>query len=175
MVSTHVCEASGVRTDQTALPVCNPVLGWRGEGRVDECDKENACGAGMKRRLSVAISLIGSPRVAYLDEPSTGLDPASRRQLWDVVQRAKQDKAIVLTTHSMEEAEGLCDRLGIFIDGRLVCLGNPKHLTARYGGYYVRTPLSPPPPPQPSTTTPAPSAVVRNPFSWLLRVSALTL
>lgn len=102
----------------------------------------------MKRRLSVAISLIGSPKVAYLDEPSTGLDPASRRQLWDVVQRAKQDKAIVLTTHSMEEAEGLCDRLGIFIDGRLVCLGNPKHLTARYGGYYVRrfhtnTPLVP--------------------------------
>eukprot|EP00892_Ulva_mutabilis_P007665 jgi/Ulvmu1/5270/UM022_0064.1 len=94
---------------------------------------------GMKRRLSVAISLIGSPQVAYLDEPSTGLDPASRRQLWEVVQRAKQDKAVVLTTHSMEEAEGLCDRLGIFIDGRLVCLGNPKHLTARYGGYYVFT------------------------------------
>jgi len=91
----------------------------------------------MKRRLSVAISLIGNPRVAYLDEPSTGLDPASRRQLWDVVNHAKRDKAVVLTTHSMEGAEGLCDRLGIFIDGRLVCLGNPKHLTARYGGYYV--------------------------------------
>lgn len=93
---------------------------------------------GMKRRLSVAISLIGNPTVTYLDEPSTGLDPASRRQLWKVVSEAKRDKAVVLTTHSMEEAEFLCDRLGIFIDGRLACLGNPKQLTARYGGYYVR-------------------------------------
>ena len=92
----------------------------------------------MKRRLSVAISLIGKPKVVYLDEPSTGLDPASRRNLWRVVQDAKADKGIVLTTHSMEEAEVLCDRLGIFVDGRLICLGNPKQLTARYGGYYVR-------------------------------------
>jgi ABC-type multidrug transport system ATPase subunit len=92
----------------------------------------------MKRRLSVAISLIGNPTVTYLDEPSTGLDPASRRQLWHVVSQAKRNKAVVLTTHSMEEAEFLCDRLGIFIDGKLACLGNPKQLTARYGGYYVR-------------------------------------
>ena len=93
----------------------------------------------MKRRLSVAISLIGAPKVAYLDEPSTGLDPASRRNLWGVIKEAKAGKAVVLTTHSMEEAEVLCDRLGIFVAGRLVCLGNPKQLTARYGGYYVRT------------------------------------
>ena len=92
----------------------------------------------MKRRLSVAISLIGGPAVAYLDEPSTGLDPASRRNLWDVVQRSKAGKAVLLTTHSMEEAEVLCDRLGIVVGGRLVCIGNPKQLTARYGGYYVR-------------------------------------
>ena len=94
--------------------------------------------AGMKRRLSVAISLIGSPKVAYLDEPSTGLDPASRRNLWNVVKREKAGKAVILTTHSMEEAEVLCDRLGIFVGGRLVCIGNPKQLTSRYGGYYVR-------------------------------------
>jgi ABC-type multidrug transport system ATPase subunit len=93
--------------------------------------------AGMKRRLSVAISLVGSPKVAYLDEPSTGLDPAARRNLWQVVRDAKAGKAIILTTHSMEEAEVLCDRLGIFVNGRLVCIGNPKQLTARYGGYYV--------------------------------------
>lgn len=54
------------------------------------------------------------------------------------MQAAKQDKAVILTTHSMEEAEVLCDRLGIFVDGRLVCIGNPKELTHRYGGYYVR-------------------------------------
>ncbi|XP_058195611.1 ABC transporter A family member 7-like [Rhododendron vialii] len=94
---------------------------------------------GMKRRLSVAISLIGDPKVVYMDEPSTGLDPASRNNLWNVVKRAKQDRAIVLTTHSMEEAEHLCDRLGIFMDGSLQCIGNPKELKARYGGSYVFT------------------------------------
>ncbi|KAF5178760.1 Abc transporter a family member [Thalictrum thalictroides] len=92
---------------------------------------------GMKRRLSVGISLIGNPKVVYLDEPSTGLDPASRNLLWTVVKRAKKKCAIILTTHSMEEAEVLCDRLGIFVDGRFQCIGNPKELKARYGGYYV--------------------------------------
>ncbi|XP_015070141.1 ABC transporter A family member 7-like [Solanum pennellii] len=94
---------------------------------------------GMKRRLSVAISLIGDPKVVYMDEPSTGLDPASRNNLWNVVKRAKKDRAIILTTHSMEEAEHLCDRLGIFVDGNLQCVGNAKELKARYGGSYVFT------------------------------------
>ncbi|CAH2064992.1 unnamed protein product [Thlaspi arvense] len=94
---------------------------------------------GMKRRLSVAISLIGSPKVVYMDEPSTGLDPASRMNLWTVIKRAKRHTAIILTTHSMEEAEFLCDRLGIFVDGRLQCIGNPKELKGRYGGSYVFT------------------------------------
>ncbi|KAF6159969.1 hypothetical protein GIB67_033053 [Kingdonia uniflora] len=94
---------------------------------------------GMKRRLSVAISLIGDPKVVYMDEPSTGLDPASRNNLWNVVKRAKQGRAIILTTHSMEEAEVLCDRLGIFVDGSLQCIGNPKELKGRYGGSYVFT------------------------------------
>ncbi|CAA7031234.1 unnamed protein product [Microthlaspi erraticum] len=94
---------------------------------------------GMKRRLSVAISLIGNPKVVYMDEPSTGLDPASRKNLWTVIKRAKQHTAIILTTHSMEEAEFLCDRLGIFVDGGLQCIGNPKELKGRYGGSYVLT------------------------------------
>ncbi|KAI0515530.1 hypothetical protein KFK09_008195 [Dendrobium nobile] len=94
---------------------------------------------GMKRRLSVAISLIGDPKVVYMDEPSTGLDPASRNNLWNVIKNAKKDRAIVLTTHSMEEAEVLCDRLGIFVTGSLQCIGNPKELKARYGGTYVFT------------------------------------
>ncbi|EOA23466.1 hypothetical protein CARUB_v10016657mg [Capsella rubella] len=94
---------------------------------------------GMKRRLSVAISLIGSPKMVYMDEPSTGLDPASRRSLWTAIKSAKKHTAIILTTHSMEEAEFLCDRLGIFVDGRLQCIGNPKELKGRYGGSYVFT------------------------------------
>ncbi|CAI5478776.1 unnamed protein product [Closterium sp. Yama58-4] len=98
----------------------------------------------MKRRLSVAISLIGNPLVVYMDEPSTGLDPASRKLLWDVVKKAaKKDRAIVLTTHSMEEAKALCDRLGIFVSGQLECIGNVRQLTTRYGGTYVLTVTTP--------------------------------
>ena len=66
-----------------------------------------------------------------------GLDPASRRNLWDVVKAAKQGTGIVLTTHSMEEAEVLCDRLAIFVNGQIVCIGNPKALTAKFGNYLV--------------------------------------
>ncbi|CAD7696332.1 unnamed protein product [Ostreobium quekettii] len=98
-----------------------------------------AYSGGMKRRLSVAISLIGDPKVVYLDEPSTGLDPASRRSLWDAVKRAKKDKAMILTTHSMQEAGVLCDRLGIFVNGRLVVIGSPQQLTSRHGDYMVFT------------------------------------
>jgi len=92
---------------------------------------------GMKRRLSVAIALIGKPLVVYLDEPSTGLDPASRRTLWKAIKEAKKISAVLLTTHAMDEAEVLCDRLGIFIDGALHCLAPPKRLTERFGGTYV--------------------------------------
>ena len=91
---------------------------------------------GMKRRLSVAISLIGEPSVVYMDEPSTGLDPASRRSLWNAIVQAKKGRSIILTTHSMEEAEALCDSIGIFVDGKLQCIGNPKELTSRFGGYF---------------------------------------
>uniref|UniRef100_A0A804PHQ4 ABC transporter domain-containing protein n=1 Tax=Zea mays TaxID=4577 RepID=A0A804PHQ4_MAIZE len=94
---------------------------------------------GMKRRLSVAISLIGDPKVVYMDEPSSGLDPASRRALWNAVMSAKENRAIVLTTHSMEEAEALCDRIGIMVNGSLQCIGNSKELKARYGGTYMLT------------------------------------
>ncbi|BBN10058.1 ABC-2 type transport system ATP-binding protein [Marchantia polymorpha subsp. ruderalis] len=98
---------------------------------------------GMKRRLSVAISLIGDPKVVYMDEPSTGLDPASRSNLWNIVKEAKKDRAIILTTHSMEEAEALCDRLCIFVNGQLQCIGDSKELTSRYGGVYVLTVTTP--------------------------------
>ncbi|XP_027125956.2 ABC transporter A family member 10 isoform X2 [Coffea arabica] len=105
-----------------------------------DADKRVGCySGGMKRRLSIAISLIGDPKVVYLDEPSTGLDPASRKMLWDAVNKAKEDKAIILTTHSMEEAEHLCDRIGIFVDGTFQCLGSPDELKDRYGGTYVFT------------------------------------
>jgi len=76
--------------------------------------------------------------------PRRAQDPASRQNLWDVVKAAKPGRGIILTTHSMEEASVLCDRLGIFVDGQLVCIGAPKELTARYGGYLVFTITTPP-------------------------------
>ncbi|KAL2613554.1 hypothetical protein R1flu_025246 [Riccia fluitans] len=101
--------------------------------------KSGQYSGGMKRRLSVAISLIGNPQVVYMDEPSTGLDPASRSNLWNVVKQAKKDRSIILTTHSMEEAEALCDRLCIFVNGQLQCIGDSKDLKRRYGGNHVLT------------------------------------
>jgi ABC-type multidrug transport system ATPase subunit len=92
---------------------------------------------GMQRRLSVANSIIGNPSVVYMDEPSTGLDPASRRQLWDVISKAKRDKSVILTTHSMEEADVLCDQLGIMSGGRLLCLGPAYDLKRRFGKGYT--------------------------------------
>lgn len=91
---------------------------------------------GMKRRLSVACAMIGNPSVVLLDEPTTGLDPASRIALWEVVRKFKQNCAMMLTTHSMDEAEALCDRLGIFVAGRLKTVGHASELKERYGRYY---------------------------------------
>lgn len=80
---------------------------------------------GASRRLSIAISLVSNPKLIFLDEPTTGLDPETRRQLWNILQECKKDKgrAIVLTTHSMEEADVLCNRIGIVNHGVLRCLG----------------------------------------------------
>jgi ABC-type multidrug transport system ATPase subunit len=88
---------------------------------------------GMKRRLCVAVALIGNPKVVLLDEPTTGLDPASRRQLWETVINYKKHCSMMLTTHSMEEAEALCDRLGIFVGGKLKAVGPSAELKTRWG------------------------------------------
>lgn len=91
---------------------------------------------GMKRRLSVAISLVSEPKIIYLDEPSTGLDPENRRQLWDILSAQKGKRAIILTTHSMEEADVLCNRIGIVSDGILRCVAPQVRLKSIYGGGY---------------------------------------
>ncbi|MED6193393.1 ATP-binding cassette sub- A member 2 [Stylosanthes scabra] len=92
---------------------------------------------GMKRRLSVAISLIGNPKLIILDEPTTGMDPITRRHVWDIIQNAKKGRAIVLTTHSMEEADILSDRIGIMAKGRLRCIGTSIRLKSRFGTGFV--------------------------------------
>ncbi|XP_053784251.1 phospholipid-transporting ATPase ABCA3 [Desmodus rotundus] len=95
---------------------------------------------GNKRKLSTGIALLGEPTVIFLDEPSTGMDPVARRLLWDTVARARESgKAIVITSHSMEECEALCTRLAIMVQGQFKCLGSPQHLKSKFGsGYSLR-------------------------------------
>ncbi|KAI8606351.1 P-loop containing nucleoside triphosphate hydrolase protein [Dissophora ornata] len=88
---------------------------------------------GEKRRVSIAIALLGDNSVIFLDEPSTGLDPAVRRIIWDIINRVKVNKTVVLTTHSMEEADILSDRIAIMTLGRLRCIGTSLHLKELYG------------------------------------------
>ncbi|RHZ90058.1 hypothetical protein Glove_8g107 [Diversispora epigaea] len=88
---------------------------------------------GEKRRLSIAISLIGNPVVIFLDEPTTGLDPEVRRLIWNIINESKKGRTIVLTTHSMEEAEVLCNRIGIMAKGTLRCIGPQLRLKEIYG------------------------------------------
>ena len=93
-----------------------------------------ALSGGNKRKLSVAIALLGSPSLLFLDEPSTGMDPVARRFMWRVLaDYSSAGGAIMLTTHSMEECEALCQRVGILAAGQLICLGSISHLKAVFG------------------------------------------
>ncbi len=93
---------------------------------------------GLQRRLLLARALLPKPRVLFLDEPSIGLDPQIRRQMWDMIRGAKLDGAtIVLTTHYIEEADALCDRVGVLAKGKLVALDSPRNLKAIVGEYVV--------------------------------------
>jgi ABC-2 type transport system ATP-binding protein len=83
----------------------------------------------MKRRLSLILALIHDPNIAFLDEPTVAMDPQSRLAVWDFIRDLKKrQKTIILTTHHMEEAEELCDRVGIIDHGKLIALGTPKEL-----------------------------------------------
>jgi len=87
---------------------------------------------GMKRRLSLILALINDPQIAFLDEPTVAMDPQSRHAVWDFLKELKKDeKTIILTTHQMDEAEELCDRVGIIDHGKLIALGAPKELIAK--------------------------------------------
>ena len=93
---------------------------------------------GQRQRLAVATALVGDPRLLFLDEPTTGLDPQSRRQLWDVIGGLRrQGRTVMLTTHYMEEAERLCDRVAIVDRGLVIALGSPRELIASLGGEHV--------------------------------------
>ncbi|XP_074755573.1 ATP-binding cassette sub-family A member 13 isoform X1 [Athene noctua] len=96
--------------------------------------------AGTKRKLSTAVALVGKPQILLLDEPSSGMDPCSKRYLWKTILKEVQDGcAAVLTSHSMEECEALCTRLAIMVNGSFKCLGSPQHIKNRFGdGFFVK-------------------------------------
>jgi ABC-2 type transport system ATP-binding protein len=88
---------------------------------------------GMMRRINLAMALVHDPEIAFLDEPTVGMDPQSRRAVWDFIGELKQqNKTVLLTTHYMEEAEELCDRVGIIDHGKLISLGTPQQLMKQY-------------------------------------------
>ena len=90
---------------------------------------------GQKQRLAMACALVGDPELLFLDEPTTGLDPQARRHLWDLVDELKQaGRTIILTTHYMDEAERLCDRVAIMDHGKVIALGTPQQLIGTVGG-----------------------------------------
>lgn len=91
---------------------------------------------GMKRRLSMAIAFIGDPRIVFLDEPTTGMDPKNRRHIWELILNMKKNRVVVLTTHAMEEADALSDRIAVMAGGSLKCVGAPLYLKNTYGDGY---------------------------------------
>src|SRR5207302_666626 len=93
---------------------------------------------GQRQRLAVACALVGDPDLLLLDEPTTGLDPQSRRQLWDLIRDFRtRGRTVLLTTHYMDEAERLCDRVAIIDHGQVIALGTPRALIADLGGEHV--------------------------------------
>ncbi len=105
-------------------------------------EKENSwvrkLSGGQKQRLSLAVALVGDPEILFLDEPTTGLDPQARRQVWDVIADVKaRGGTVLLTTHYMEEAERLCDRIAIVDRGKVIALDTPAGLVAQLGAEHV--------------------------------------
>jgi len=110
--------------------------------RVSLQDKKKAwiktLSGGQKQRLAVATALVGSPELIFLDEPTTGLDPSSRRELWEIIESFKREgKTVLLTTHYMEEAERLCDRVAIFDTGKIIAEGTPSELIRSIGAEHI--------------------------------------
>lgn len=107
---------------------------------INRCDltpiltqRNNLLSGGQQQRLMLALALINKPELIFLDEPSTGLDPQSRRYLWGIIEEIKRDgTTIIMTTHSMEEAEFLCDTVAIMDQGRIIAEGSPEELIATY-------------------------------------------
>ena len=91
---------------------------------------------GNKRKLSLALSMMGAPDVMILDEPSAGIDPNARQNMVNIIKGERANRCIILTTHLMEECEALCNRIGIMVNGKLVAIGSLQHLKSRHGNFW---------------------------------------
>ncbi|HSB51138.1 MAG TPA: ABC transporter ATP-binding protein [Dissulfurispiraceae bacterium] len=121
------------RTGERITELLNSVGLWK---RKD--DLVAKLSGGLQRRLLLARALIAEPQILFLDEPSVGLDPQVRRHMWDMIRKTKKGgKTVLITTHYIEEAEALCDRVGILSRGSLIALGRPADLIATVGAYVV--------------------------------------
>lgn len=102
---------------------------------------------GNKRKLQCAIALIGNPPIVLLDEPSTGVDPQAKRFMWTIISNIstlRKQSTVILTTHSMEEAEALCTKMGIMVDGQFKCFGSSQHIKNKYGmGFEIEVKIRP--------------------------------
>jgi ATP-binding cassette subfamily A (ABC1) protein 3 len=113
------------------------------EMNLDDYVDKNAgtLSGGNKRKLSVAMAMIGNPPIVFLDEPSTGMDPQARRFMWDVISKISTKRgqsSVILTTHSMEEAEALSTKMGIMVQGTFKCMGSTQHIKNKFGtGYEI--------------------------------------
>lgn len=105
----------------------------------DRLKQAGSLSGGNRRKLSVAIALCGNSRLVMLDEPTAGMDLSARRALWDMLKNYRQNRIIILTTHYMDEADVLGDRIGIMAKGKIVCLGTSLFLKNRYGAGYKLT------------------------------------
>lgn len=103
--------------------------------------RANNLSGGNKRKLSVALAMLGNPPLVFLDEPSTGVDPQAKRFMWNIVSKIstlRKKSAVIITTHSMEEAEALCTKMGIMVGGEFKCFGSSQHIKDRFGtGYEI--------------------------------------
>lgn len=101
--------------------------------------RANNLSGGNKRKMSVAMAMLGNPPIVFLDEPSTGVDPQAKRFMWNIVSKIstlRKKSAVILTTHSMEEAEALCTKMGIMVGGNFKCFGSSQHIKDKYGDGY---------------------------------------
>eukprot|EP00971_Amphidinium_carterae_P235477 4673122-Amphidinium_carterae.1 len=124
----------GVREDVLDTVVDNILQSL---GLDDAAEKQaSKYSGGMKRKLSTGIAIIGFPDVVVLDEPSTGVDVMAKRQMWRILKERTQEQTVIVTTHSMEEAEALCSTVAIQVKGQLRCLGSPLQIKNKYGSDY---------------------------------------